>query len=130
MGNREEQIQRIAAIRGATTATGNTREEILAAARELITEVLSRNKLNPKAVISVFFTVTPDLNAAFPAEAARQLGYTDWAMLDNVAPAVPGALPRCIRALFHISLGDPGQEVCHVYLREAKRLRPDWAGAD
>lgn len=123
-------MEKVAAIRGATTAAENTREEILAATRELITEVLRRNKLEPKAVLSVFFTVTPDLNAAFPAEAARQLGYTGWAMLDSVAVAVPGALPRCIRALFHVSPGDSGQEVCHVYLREAKRLRPDWAGAD
>ncbi|NLY90381.1 MAG: chorismate mutase [Firmicutes bacterium] len=123
-------MERIGAIRGATTAKGNTREEILAATRELITELVRRNKLDPEDVISVFFTVTPDLNAAFPAEAARQLGYTGWPMLDSVAVAVPGALPRCIRVLFHVSLGDSGREVCHVYLREAKRLRPDWAGAD
>ena len=92
--------------------------------------MVRKNRLDPRQVISVSFTATPDLTAAFPAEAARQLGYTDWAMLDSVAVAVPGALPRCIRVLLHVSFADSGQEVCHVYLREAKALRPDWAATD
>lgn len=122
-------METVKAIRGATTVTHNTREEILAATRELLTEMIQRNKIDPRRVISVFFTATPDLNAAFPAEAARQLGYYDWALLDSVEMDVPGALPRCIRVLLHAYHGGSSQEVQHVYLREAKTLRPDRVAA-
>ncbi|NLW59358.1 MAG: chorismate mutase [Firmicutes bacterium] len=122
-------METVKAFRGATTVDANTREAILAATRELLTEMIARNKIDPRRVISVFFTATPDLNAAFPAEAARQLGYNDWALLDSVEMAVPGSLPRCIRVLIHAYHGGPGQEVQHVYLREAKTLRPDRVAA-
>jgi chorismate mutase len=117
-------MQRVQAIRGATTVVADTREEILAATRELITELIGQNNLEPGQVISAFFTATPDLTGAFPAEAVRQLGYTAWAALDCVEMAVPGALARCIRVLVHAYL-KCGQEVRHVYLREAKALRRD-----
>ena len=122
-------METVKAFRGATTVDANTREEILAATRELLTELIGRNKIDPRRVISVFFTATPDLNAAFPAEAARQLGYNDWALLDSVEMAVPGSLPRCIRVLLH-AYGDASQEVHHVYQRAAKALRPDRGPAD
>lgn len=117
-------MERVQAIRGATTVAADTREEILAATLELITELIGRNNLDPRQVISAYFTATPDLTGAFPAEAVRQLGYTDWAALDSVEMAVSGALPRCIRVLVHAYF-DWGQEVSHVYLREAKSLRRD-----
>lgn len=120
---------RIKAIRGATTVIENTREEILAATRELVTAVMRQNQIDPSQVISAFFTATPDLTAAFPAEAARQLGYTDWAMLDAVEMAVPGALSHCIRVLIHVLWNETRQEVHHVYLRGAKYLRPDRVGS-
>ncbi|NLC53228.1 MAG: chorismate mutase [Firmicutes bacterium] len=123
-------METVKAFRGATTTRANTREEILAATRELLTELIGRNKINPQRVISVFFTATPDLDAAFPAEAARQLGYNDWALLDSVEMAVPGSLPRCIRVLLHAYHGEDSQEVYHVYLRAAKALRPDWDSDD
>ena len=123
-------METVKAFRGATTVDVNTREEILTATRELLTELIGRNKIDPQRVISVFFTATPDLDAAFPAEAARQLGYNDWALLDSVEIAVPGSLPRCIRVLLHAYHGDASQEVHHVYLRAAKNLRPDRVPAD
>lgn len=120
-------MERVQAIRGATTVVVDTREEILAATRELITEIMGQNNIGAGQVISTVFTVTPDLTGAFPAEAVRQLGYTAWAALDCVEMAVPGALPRCIRVLVHAYF-NCGQEVRHVYLREAKSLRRDRVG--
>ncbi|HBK67996.1 MAG TPA: chorismate mutase [Firmicutes bacterium] len=118
---------KVRAIRGATTVTEDTREEILSAARELITEIVQRNHINSENVISAFFTATPDLTAAFPAEAVRQLGYTGWPALDSVELSVPGALNRCIRVMLHVCLDDSCKEVQHVYIRGARALRPDRA---
>ncbi len=119
----------VRAIRGATTVAADTREEILAASRELIIEIIRRNELDPEQVISAFFTATPDLTAAFPAEAVRQLGYTAWAALDSTHMPVAGALPRCIRVLLHVEWEETAKEVQHVYIRGAELLRPDRAGA-
>lgn len=109
------------AIRGAIDVAGNTREEIAAATQELLAEITGRNSLEPEDVISMFFTLTPDLNAAFPAWAARQIGW-DVPMLDMQEIAVPGALPHCLRVLIHARGADP---VRHVYLGAARSLRPD-----
>ncbi|NLW56050.1 MAG: chorismate mutase [Firmicutes bacterium] len=122
-------MAKVKAIRGATTVTADTREEILAATRELINEILRRNELHPELVISAFFTATPDLTAAFPAEAVRQLGYTSWAALDSTQMSVPGALQRCIRVLLHVYREETAKEVQHVYIRGAEVLRPDRATA-
>jgi chorismate mutase len=112
-------------VRGATVARANTREEILAATRELLEALVAANGLQPPDIGAVYFTVTPDLDAAFPAAAARALGWGDVALLDAQAPAVPGDLARCIRVLIFWNTGKIAGEVKHVYLGEAGKLRPD-----
>ena len=115
-------------IRGATTADANTRESILAATRELLTAMVQANDLQLADIASVYFTMTPDLDAAFPARAARDLGWTDVALLDAQAPHVQGDLPHCIRVLIHWNTERAANEIVHVYLRDAKQLRPDRVG--
>lgn len=115
----------IRGIRGATTAENNTRESILGAARELLTALVEANQLNVDDIASALFTMTPDLDAAFPARAARDLGWTDTALVDALAPRVMGDLPRCIRVLIHWNTDRAANEIKHIYLREAKTLRPD-----
>jgi chorismate mutase len=111
----------VRALRGAITAEDNTEEAICQATQELLREIALRNDLAASDVISAFFTLTPDLNAAFPARAARAMGW-DMPMLDMIEIDVPGALARCVRVLLHV---DVGKEVNHVYLRGARDLRPD-----
>lgn len=113
-------------LRGATTADANTREAILAATRELLQTLIRENQVHPTDVASIYFTTTADLNAAFPAAAARELGLTDVALLDAQAPRVPNDLPRCIRVLIHWNTDKPPHALRHIYLREARCLRPDW----
>jgi chorismate mutase len=117
----------IRGIRGATTAPANTREAILTATRELLDALIRANQIHPADVASIYFTATPDLDAAFPAAAAREMGWTDIALLDAQAPRVPNDLARCIRVLIHWNTDRPHDALRHVYLRDASRLRPDWA---
>ncbi len=112
-------------IRGAITVEKNDAEEILAATRELLEAVVRLNDLHPDDVASVYFTTTVDLNAAYPALAARQMGWYDAALLCGHEMAVPGGLPLCIRVLIHWNTTRTAQEVVHVYMREAVSLRPD-----
>ncbi len=112
-------------IRGATTVSANTKEEIFSAVRELLQAVELANSLDVEQVASAYFTVTPDLDAAFPAGAARMMGWQDVPLLDAQAPLVAGDLPHCIRVLIHWNTGRSQDEVRHIYLREARRLRPD-----
>jgi chorismate mutase len=86
---------------------------------------LQRNGVTHENVVSAFFTVTPDLCSAFPAQAAREMGWHDVAMLCSLEIPVPGAVERCLRVLLHLELSGDQQDVQHVYLREAERLRPD-----
>lgn len=116
-------------IRGATTAATNTREAILAATRELLDALVRANQIRLADIVSVYFTMTPDLDAAFPAAAARQLGWTDVALLDAQAPRVPDDLARCIRVLIHWNTDGAREDLRHVYLRGARQLRPDWVNA-
>lgn len=112
-------------VRGATTAEANTPQAILAATRELLEALVAANDLNPADLASAIFTTTPDLNATFPARAARELGWSDVALLCTHEMDVPGGLPRCIRVLLHWNTDKTTSEIAHVYLREAKGLRPD-----
>ncbi len=114
------------AIRGATTAHANTPQAILDATRELLDALIHANHLSEDEVASIFFTVTPDLDAIFPARAVRELGWTNTALLDAQAPRVADDLPRCIRVLIHWNTDHSVHDIQHVYLREAKNLRPDW----
>lgn len=109
------------ALRGAITADTNSEEAIVEATRTLLTCLVDRNTLQVEEIVSVFFTLTPDLNACFPARAAREMGW-DVPMLDMQEIDVPGALKMCIRVLVHIESNGP---VRHAYLRGAVDLRPD-----
>ncbi len=109
------------AIRGATGVRANTPEAIGEATVELLTEITYRNDLHINEIVSVFFTLTPDLYADFPARAARAHGW-NVPMLDMQEVAVPGALPRCLRVLVHVERDAP---VRHAYLHDAQSLRPD-----
>ncbi len=112
-------------IRGATSVTENTREAILEATAELLDAVVEANDIDREHVASAFFTTTPDLNAEFPAVAARAAGWTNVPLLCGHEMNVPGSLPRCLRLLMHVNTDRSLEEINHVYLREAVRLRPD-----
>ena len=118
----------IRGIRGAVTAEANTERAIIDATRALLAEMVRTNQLEPDAVAAIFFTVTPDLNAAFPAEAAREMGWDAVALLSGMEIDVPGALARCIRILLLWNTPRTQDEVVHVYLNEAQSLRPDRSG--
>lgn len=113
-------------IRGAITVESDQPEVVLAATRRLLEEIGKANPaFQPADAASVLFTVTPDLTSAFPAAAARQLGWTDVPLMCAQEIPVPGAPPRCIRVLIHWNCDLPQSAVRHVYLGEAARLRPD-----
>lgn len=116
---------RVRAIRGAITVEVNTREAILAATRELVQAVVERNRLSVDDMVSAVFTMTGDLDAAFPAEAARELGWNQVPLLNAREIDVPGSLPKCVRLLLHTYTNLPREQIQHVYLRDAVRLRPD-----
>jgi chorismate mutase len=112
-------------IRGATTVEANTVEAISSATRELLEALVSANDLEPADLASAIFSTTPDLNADFPAYAARQLGWIEVPLLCTHEMNVPGGLPKCIRVLLHWNTHREAGEVVHVYLRGATILRPD-----
>lgn len=117
-------------IRGATSASANTREAILQATRELLAEMLRLNGIAAfDDIVSVLFTTTRDLTATFPAEAARELGMNLVPLLCASEIDVPGTLGRCVRVLLHVNCAKAQAEIVHVYLREAKMLRPDMQSA-
>ena len=111
-------------IRGATTVEHNDREEILAATTELLQLLISRNELRAEDVASAIFTVTEDLDAEFPALAARYLGWTEVALICTREIPVPGSLGKCIRILLHVNTTRSAAEIQHVYIRGAVNLRP------
>lgn len=115
-------------IRGAITVEKNSGEEILFATRELLEVIKNENELNLEDIASVFFTVTPDLDAAFPASAAREIGWKYIPLLCATEINVPGSQEQCIRVLLHVNTEKTQQELKHVYLREAVRLREGTAG--
>ena len=112
-------------VRGATTVAENTREEILTATRQLLALMVRRNDIDPKSVASAIFTTTPDLDAEFPALAARQLGWLEVPLLCGHEMTIPGSLPRCIRVLVHWNTDVEQDAIEHIYIRDAMKLRPD-----
>ena len=112
-------------IRGATTADSNTREDILHATRELLALMIRLNGIRPDDVASAIFSTSTDLNAEFPALAARQLGWFDVALMCNYELDVPGSLRHCIRILLHWNTDLSASEIVHVYVKDARNLRPD-----
>ena len=120
----ESSTVRLRALRGATTVDENSAEAILVATDELLRALIDRNDLDSDEMVSCIFTCTNDLDAEFPAVAARRLGLSGVPLLCARELDVPGALPRCIRLMLHANL-PATQVVEHVYLRGAAALRPD-----
>jgi len=112
-------------VRGATTAEANTSEDILKATRQLLAVMVRQNGIREEDVASAIFTTTPDLDAEFPALAARQLGWFDVALMCHHELDVPGSLRRCVRILLHWNTDKPANQIVHVYIKGAAHLRPD-----
>ena len=119
---------KLRALRGAITVESNTEDAILEGTEELVRAVMERNELEPEQMVSCIFTCTEDLNAQFPAVAARGLGLAGVPLLCAREIEVPGSLPRVIRLMLHC-YAEESTEMRHVYLREAKSLRRDLEGA-
>lgn len=118
----------IRGIRGATVVTCDDPDQILSATRELLVEIRDANStLAPEDLASVLFTVTADLRSAYPARAARDLGWDLVPLMCALEIPVPGSLAHCIRVLIHWNTDLPQSAIHHIYLREAIRLRPDLA---
>jgi len=112
-------------IRGAITVSANTREEILDASQELLQALVLANGIQKDDVACAILTTTPDLNAEFPALAARRIGWTETALLCGHEMEVPGSLNKCIRILIMLNTEKAAKDMVHVYLRGAEILRPD-----
>ncbi len=115
-------------IRGATTAESNTAEDILEASKELLQMMIDANGIEAEDVACAIFTTTPALNAAFPATAARQLGWSDVALMCSMEIDVPGSLQGCIRILILYNTEKSANEIVHVYTKGASNLRSDLSG--
>ena len=111
-------------IRGAIAVSANNKKNILAATKKLLTEMAKANKIEIKDIAAIFFTTTPDLDAEFPAAATRELGWpSNLALLCGHEMSVPNALPRCLRVLMLVNTKRGPEEIIHVYLGEAKKLK-------
>jgi len=126
MSTGRPQEDRLVALRGATTAPANEAGAITAATEELLRALLADNEVAAETIVSIIFTATTDLDAAFPAAAARSCGLGAVPLLCATEIAVPGSLPRCVRVLLHCYVPN-GRAPMHVYLREAQQLRADAA---
>lgn len=118
---------RVRAIRGATTASENSKEAIREAVHELLDELEAYNRIDPDEIVSATFSVTRDLDAIFPATIARERpNWSNIPLFDVQQMYVEGSLERCIRLLIHFNTPDPNVAIYHPYLRQARILRPDW----
>ncbi len=114
-------------IRGAICVDINDAGAIVAATRELLERIVAANNVATEDIASVIFTATPDLNAAYPARAARDMGWVNVPLMCTQEMAVTDGLPRCIRVLVLWNTDRPADQIHHVYLGEARNLRPDLA---
>lgn len=117
-------------IRGATTAAANTAEDMLEATDEMMRVLIALNEIDPDDVASAYFTTTPDLNATFPAVAARDIGWLEVPLICGHEMLVAGSLQKCIRVLLHVNTAKTASEIKHVYLKGARQLRAEWAYDD
>ena len=115
----------IRGIRGAISVSKNTKNEMISSAMTLLREMAGLNKIKVEDIASVIFSVTKDLNAEFPAIAARKLGWKTTPLLCTYEVDVPGSLPKCIRVLMLVNSGKSQSSMKYVYLKNAKKLRPD-----
>ncbi len=112
-------------IRGAVSIEHNTKEEILAGTAALMKALMEKNRLRSEDMVSVIFSVTEDLNAAFPAAAARAAGLDQVPLFDCMEIPVPGSLPGIVRVLIHVNTEKTQQDMIHIYMGRASSLRPD-----
>lgn len=120
-------MMRCRGIKGATTSPDNSEEAILAATRELLNALISVNAVQTDDIAAVFFTSTIDLNSVFPARAARELGLDGVPLLCAQEIEVPRALARCLRVVLLVNTEKGPSQLRHLYLREARELRPELA---
>jgi chorismate mutase len=114
-------------IRGAVDVASNTKEEILSKTKDLLEALVRENRVKAADVAAAIFSLTPDLNAEFPAIAARQMGWDDVPLMCAAELAVPGAMERVIRILLLVNTKTPAAKIRHQYLGNTPRLRPDLA---
>ncbi|MCL0043404.1 chorismate mutase [Dehalococcoidia bacterium] len=115
---------KVRGIRGATTVEENNREEILSATQEVLQEIISTNNIEDDDISAIFFTTTRDLNAEFPAAAARiHMGWTNAALMSGHEMDVPGSPQKCIRVLMLVNTEKTSEQIKHIYLRGAANLR-------
>ena len=112
-------------IRGAITITEDSAAEVLQATTELLEEIIKQNELKTQDLASIIFTVTQDIKSTFPAEAARSMGLNLVPLLCSLEIGVSGSIPLCIRVLVHINTSKSQEEIKHVFLRDASKLRED-----
>ena len=115
----------IRGVRGAITVDANSADAILGGTQELLTTMIAINRIAEDEVASILFTATPELTAAYPAKAARMIGWTRTALMGFVEADIDDGLPMCIRVLIHWNTDKALEEIQHVFLRDAIRLRPD-----
>lgn len=118
-----EKIMAVRGIRGATTAPGNNPSDIYQATSELLTEMIDANSVVTGDIASVLFSATADLNSAFPARAARDMGWSKVPLFCHAEIDVPDALPQCIRILMLINTNLDQDQIRHIYLKETVKLR-------
>lgn len=114
-------------IRGAIDVASNSKEEILSKTGTLLEAMVLHNKVKPSDVATAIFSLTPDLNAEFPAIAARRMGWTDVPLMCAAELGVPGAMERVVRVLLLVNTKTPAAKIRHQYLGQTPRLRPDLA---
>lgn len=112
-------------IRGATTTPVNTKSDIVAKTKEMLETLVQLNNIHMEDIASAIFSVTDDLDAEFPAVAARQMGWTYTPLFCTMEIPVQGSLKSCIRVLLHVNSERSQEEMKHVYLHDAEKLRPD-----
>jgi chorismate mutase len=117
--------ERVRAIRGATTVEQDTRDEVIARTRELVQAVVDRNGLSPDDLVSILFTATDDIRSAFPAEAAREAGFTHVPLMCARELDIIDGIERCIRVMVHVHTSLSSEELRHPYLHGARQLRTD-----
>lgn len=112
-------------VRGATTVSIDSEDEIIQETSRMLRKISQENAIDNEDIVSVFFTVTKDLNAVFPAKAAREIGWTQIPLLDAIAPNIENSLKKCIRVMIHFYTYKNRNEIKHIYLNGATVLRPD-----